>query len=206
MDTPSDPQHLQYGEHRLREIGKQCGESLPPASAVQAMFLYEMQRQSEQERLFQGQLFRFARAEDETKAQNERISKIENGIKTLQKQATDNDLRQRLATSKAHIDRLQSQIKELNVKDEVRITTLRQIEEKTQTLQQTIDRQRQDLERETHEPSKRGKELDMLIANLKTNIETVSDDVTILFDDRDAIVAELKEVTALKTKLEAESK
>jgi hypothetical protein len=41
-----------YSINDLQSIGKACRSQLPPASAVQAMFQYELQRQTEVEHLF----------------------------------------------------------------------------------------------------------------------------------------------------------
>ena len=58
-----------YSQEDLKGIGELCKNRLPPASAVQAMFLYEMQRETEFESLFQGQMFRLAKAEDDSQSQ-----------------------------------------------------------------------------------------------------------------------------------------
>lgn len=44
-------QPITYTGDQLKAIGRTCAEHLPPASAVQAMFMYEMQRQTEAEQL-----------------------------------------------------------------------------------------------------------------------------------------------------------
>lgn len=78
----------QYSEYDLKEIGKQCGNRLPPASAVQAMFLYEMQRESELEKLFQGQMFELARFSDSSKAQQDQVSEVSEELKNLRNEVT----------------------------------------------------------------------------------------------------------------------
>lgn len=72
-----------YSETTLKEIGEQCGNRLPPASAVQAMFLYEMQRESELERLFQGHLFKLARLDDSSKTLQAQLSHLSIGLNNL---------------------------------------------------------------------------------------------------------------------------
>lgn len=73
----------QYSGAALKKIGEQCGHKLPPASAVQAMFMYEMQRESELERLFQGHLFKLARLDDNSKTLQSRVSELSTGLNNL---------------------------------------------------------------------------------------------------------------------------
>ena len=94
-----------YTAHELRRIRAVCSWRLPPASMVQAMFLYEMQRETEVESLFQGQLFRLARAEDTSVAAEARLGLLEKRIAQLEQRAIARDIEQRLATSRMRLDR-----------------------------------------------------------------------------------------------------
>lgn len=93
-----------YTPTALRAIGEQCGGKLPPASAVQRMFLYELQRETEAEKLFQGQMFELARVEHITDKQETRLAELEQRVTTLSLAARDKDIEDRLATSKTRTD------------------------------------------------------------------------------------------------------
>lgn len=73
-----------YVPEDLMGIGRQCSNRLPPASAIQAMFLYEMQRETEAERLFHSQMFRLAKSEDEVAAQARRLDQMESRMRKLE--------------------------------------------------------------------------------------------------------------------------
>ncbi|CZT19707.1 uncharacterized protein RCC_05559 [Ramularia collo-cygni] len=107
-DYPSSPPHgaspdskskspSTYTSESLKKIGESCKNRLPPASAVQAMFLYELQRQTEVEKLFQGQLFKLAQQEKSDANDKERMNCLEKRLATLEKEATHG----RVATSAA---------------------------------------------------------------------------------------------------------
>lgn len=51
-DIPKHTLSIHYTVDRLKAIGKQCTNRLPPASVVHRMLLYKLQRQSESESLF----------------------------------------------------------------------------------------------------------------------------------------------------------
>lgn len=101
-----------YNEASLKEIGKRCANKFPPASTMQAMFMYQMQCQSDAEELFHGQLFQLAKMEDETQVQDKRIWELEEQMKDLSKKALTEDIEQRLATSKVRTDALASRLNE----------------------------------------------------------------------------------------------
>ena len=65
---------------------------------MRCRFLYEMQRETDLERLFQGHLFRLAKAEDDTKLHETRTAKLESQVKTLVKQLGGQDITGRLST------------------------------------------------------------------------------------------------------------
>lgn len=113
--SSSDKMPQRYTVYDLQSIGTQCHNRLPPASAVQAMYLYEMQRQSEVESLFQGQMFKLAQIEQAAEVKDGRMWKLEKDMKELQNQITANDVhfQERLATTKAHMD---AQTAELNAR------------------------------------------------------------------------------------------
>lgn len=85
-DSLHAPAVQRYGAEDLVGIGRQCRNRLPPASAVQAMFLYELQRETEAERLFHGQMFRLAKSEDEVAVQSRRFAGMESRMLKLETQ------------------------------------------------------------------------------------------------------------------------
>ncbi|KAK4546417.1 hypothetical protein LTR36_002094 [Oleoguttula mirabilis] len=105
-----------YGAEELRHIGSICGQRLPPASAVQAMFQYELHRQSEAESLFQGTMFQLAQAEDQSKDHETRIARLEGQLKVVQRQLQVKDVEERLATSKLRMNQQQTKLDECAAK------------------------------------------------------------------------------------------
>lgn len=103
-----------YSNDTLRTVGVQCGGKLPPASAVQAMFLYEMQRETEAERLFHGQMFDLARVRDATDEQEIRLVDLEQRVTRLRDAAKNKDIEERLATSKTRTDYLAASVNQLS--------------------------------------------------------------------------------------------
>jgi chromosome segregation ATPase len=101
-----------YSDLALRDIGQQCAHKLPPASAVQAMFLYEMQRETEAEQLFQGHMFELARVQDEAVVNEARLTKVESHMTSLRRQVMSKDIEERLSTCKVRTDVLQLKTKQ----------------------------------------------------------------------------------------------
>ena len=120
---------IHYEHNELMAIGKLCGSRLPPASAVQAMFLYEMQRETECEKLFQGQMFRLARTEASANAQHAKMLELEKQIKGATQQVHTKDVEDRLATNRVRMEVQQAKINEqstrINEQDQ-RIVSLNQ--------------------------------------------------------------------------------
>lgn len=75
--VPTANMAAKYSPERLKQLRDLCETRLPPASAVQAMFLYELEREKENEKLFHDQMFRLARTEDASNLTAERISQLE---------------------------------------------------------------------------------------------------------------------------------
>jgi len=71
-----------YSPERLKQLRELCETRLPPASAVQAMFLYELEREKENEKLFHDHMFRIARTEDASNMTEERLTKLERLLNT----------------------------------------------------------------------------------------------------------------------------
>ncbi|KAK3669339.1 hypothetical protein LTR78_010762 [Recurvomyces mirabilis] len=75
-----------YSAEELGTIGRICHGRLPPASIVQAMFMYELQRQADNEKLFDSMIFQLARGDGVTYPEVERLSAVEDEIKMLKLQ------------------------------------------------------------------------------------------------------------------------
>lgn len=189
--SPFAPTSTQYTPHQLRQIGQQCGNRLPPASAVQAMFLYELQRESELESLFHGSIFRIAKQEDTSSAQAKRISALEQRLARFEKQLAAKDTEERLATSKGIMDVQQIKLNQCTS----RVDT---IEDKLNNLTTSIETLRTAQEDST----------DAAAAATTTNstadedIPTMKEEIDVLFGDRDGILEMVSEIKDRLTKLE----
>ena len=72
--------------------------------------MYEMQRETEAEKLFHGHMFRLARTEEDTQTQASQIIELRQQLNALQQQLKARDMDERLATSKVRMDALQSRV------------------------------------------------------------------------------------------------
>ncbi|KAK3708339.1 hypothetical protein LTR37_011604 [Vermiconidia calcicola] len=199
-----------YTDGSLRDIGKLCQNKLPPASAVQAMFLYEMQRETELEKLFQGQMFELARAEDRSDSLEATFKDLEERTKALQKQIASKDVEERLATSntrtdalkaktKSHDERLQSQGKRLGlVEEELRTSRSPQPTSQVAVTRQELTACAGKLENHAQQLSIQSTE----IRSISSELTTTNDDITVLFEERDAMVTLLNQASERIEKLE----
>ena len=180
---------VHYDQSDLKAIGAQCKNKLPPASAVQAMFLYEMQRESEVEARFHGQMFRLAKAEEETKSQESRISDLEEQTKDLGKKLAANDTTERLANSKVRTDALQSKLNEQTQRVDEHAKRLSDLETTTKAAAAAP----------ANPPSFL---LSSDVNTLKTDFEKADTEIQTLFDERDALITLLNQSNARIDKLE----
>ena len=125
---------VHYNADDLKAIGHMCSNRLPPASSVQAMFLYEMQRETELERLFQGQMFELARAKDTSRAQQSKVAELEEQMKSVTKQLRARELDDRLASSKVRIDSQNAKINEQSVRINKQGELLENLRDQTEAL------------------------------------------------------------------------
>ena len=214
-----------YTENDLKQIGQQCRNKLPPTSAVQAMFLYEMQRESELEALFHGQLFRLSQTEHQTNSNELRLEQLEGQVKVLEKKVTAKDIEDRLSTPKVRTDILQVQLKghteRLNGQEarlssvESNITAL-EVNNSTAAIEsvnmQDLEAQRKSLAVELTSLSAKLASLDQTFAtqhdvanqleSLETKLTSLDDEVGVLFEERDALVARNEQAVERITKLE----
>ncbi|CAK3860227.1 Hypothetical predicted protein [Lecanosticta acicola] len=185
----SSPPIAQYTPHQLRKIGEQCGNRLPPASAVQSMFLYEMQRQTELESLFHGSIFQLAKQEDDTTAQNKRIQDLEDRLARFEKQTASRDLQERLATSKTAMSVQQHRLDHCLG----RVATL---EGKLVSLTDDIDTKK------AAQESTAAEDTTTSSAEINRDIEVIKEEVNVLFGDRDGIIEMVDDIKTRLSKLE----
>jgi len=180
------PSTTTYSGDELRGIGERCAQRLPPASTVQAMFLYEMQRDSELERLFHGEIFRLAqKAEDASHDHQRRIQHLEEEMRTMQQRLEARDVNDRLATSKVRFDAQQGKIDELSAK-------FARFEAVTADIERV--KLHNGVEKE-HPPTN-------AVSELAQDISTIDEDIGMLFTERDALVTMLDEANMRIDKLE----
>ena len=182
-----------YSEDELKGIGKQCGNKLPPASAVQAMFLYEMQRDTELESLFQGQMFFLAEAEDQSQSQEARIIELEEQVKALQTKVAAKDMDERLATSKVRTDALQAKLGQQARRMDSQGERLVLMEVKLDALSLTN-------KAKNDEPGSGA--LARQLESVKADLTSADLDIQVLFDERDCLVTLLEQAKARITSLE----
>ena len=187
-----------YSPSELKDIGKQSRTKLPPASAVQAMFMYEMQRETEVESLFQGQMFRLARAEDESVSQERRIRELGQQVQALKEKVTANDAEARLSTSKVRMDILQ---KELDLHAE----RLDNQGERLVLVDHLVDlldsKERPSGDMGTGDVADKASHSSEL-GTIRAQLETANEDISVLFDERDALVTLLNQANERINKLE----
>lgn len=99
------------------------------------MFLYELHRQTEQERLFQGQMFELAREKGSRGAHESRMNAIEYQLSTLSKLARSKDVEEQAATSKLRLDGQQAKINEQSVRMNDFDQYLRSLQERVDDLE-----------------------------------------------------------------------
>ncbi|KAK5132011.1 hypothetical protein LTR08_000432 [Meristemomyces frigidus] len=176
-----------YGSDELKRIGDVCSTRLPPASAVQAMFAYELQRQSEVESLFQGSLFRLSQAEDTSTSHEARIAKLEAQLQATQHQLQVLNIQDQLTASKARVSTQQATIDECAAKLDAHNTRLTDMARKITAFAAA--------KAEGEKPA-------TTIAQLLEEVTVIHAEVDTLFNERDAMIAMLKDSGDRITKLE----
>ncbi|KAK0288327.1 hypothetical protein LTR91_021910 [Friedmanniomyces endolithicus] len=176
-----------YTIDELKSLGRACSNRLPPASAVQAMFLYEMQRQTEIERLFHSRMFDMAKAEDPDDSTAIRMQKLEADLKDLRKHMDANDLQERLATSQVRFTAQQAKIDACDAKSALqdqRIATLETALANVNTVK-------------TANPDPT-----LVEEAVSNDLTTIQADVDALYGERDALINMHNESNARIQKLE----
>ena len=175
---------VHYAPSHLKAIGTQCKNKLPPATAVQAMYLYELQRESEVETLFHGQIFRLAKAEEETQTHSSQLHDLEAQTQALHKKLAANDLSARLSTSTARTDALQAKLSEHTLQLDEQATRLAKLETPAAASIPPSFLLSED------------------IHTLKTSLGKADAEIQTLFDERDALITLLNQSNSRIDKLE----
>ncbi|KAK4505179.1 hypothetical protein PRZ48_003142 [Zasmidium cellare] len=176
---PSSGTIRTYAPAELRTIGRQCSQRLPPANAVQAMFLYEMQRESESEQLFHNQMFRLARNEGASSAQQRRIEGLEGKVVQLEKAMKERAVEEKLAANQITIRGLMDKVKDL-------AKMIEGLDEKLNELQDKVD---QVAEQRRDSVAGAGAE-----EATKAAFAQIKEDMDILFHDRDGALAMIQDL------------
>ena len=192
-----------YDPEDLMGIGRQCSNRLPPASAIQAMFLYEMQRETEAERLFHSQMFRLAKSEDEVAAQARRFNDMESRMRKLEVQLAAQAAKdeKRIVANEASLSEQQQEL--------FRCTSrLMEAEEKLLAIANSLNTVKELQEGAAAEAADAVKKAAQdAVASAATNNAAVTVDnfdadsfhtmkleIDVLFNDRDGILGRLTEV------------
>ncbi|KAF2165283.1 hypothetical protein M409DRAFT_24662 [Zasmidium cellare ATCC 36951] len=182
---------ITYTPTALKIIGQQCSQRLPPANAVQAMFLYELQRQSESEQLFKNQMFRLARSEDASTIQQRRIEELEGKVVGLEKKIMEKVHEERIATSQSMMHMLGAKIKGVTEKVEG-------LEGAIGSLSARVEEVAQERTKETSDGQAEDKKA-AFVKMMKAEID-------VLFEDRDGILDIIGGLKARLAELELKSK
>ncbi|KAK5723356.1 hypothetical protein LTR15_005054 [Elasticomyces elasticus] len=176
-----------YSIEELKSLGFSCSKRLPPASAVQAMFLYEMQRQSEVEHLFQAQMFGMARADETTNSTSIRIAKLEAELKKTQQKVDVKEVQERLETSKIRFQAQQAKIDDTN-------NRMKEHGERLQSLAASVE--------EIRAANAAGIKTTAIETALAESLGGLKADITDLEGEQDALIAVLKDSNDKIAKLE----
>ncbi|KAK1081694.1 hypothetical protein LTR33_004468 [Friedmanniomyces endolithicus] len=176
-----------YTIDELKSLGRACSNRLPPASAVQAMFLYEMQRQTEIEKLFHSRMFELARTEDPDDSTTNRVQKLEAELKDLRRHIAGQDLQERLATSQVRFTAQQARIDACDAKTKLQ-------DQRIANLEDTLAKP------EAVQPADPNTTL--VEEAVSNDLTTIQADVEALYGERDALINMHNESNARIKRLE----
>ncbi|EME86818.1 uncharacterized protein MYCFIDRAFT_77366, partial [Pseudocercospora fijiensis CIRAD86] len=189
-----------YNQDFLKQVGVKCANKLPPASAIQAMFLYEMQRQTEAEKLFHAQMFELAKAEDHTHAQDRRIAELETRMAQLERRMAARDVDERIATSNVRLNAHQEKLNACSGR-------LGWAEQKLATVDQLLADLKKSQEDAAAAAVAAASTPAITVSNTyNEDVATMKEEVNILFDDRDGIISMIKEVKENVARLDSNIK
>ncbi|KAF2718096.1 hypothetical protein K431DRAFT_141108 [Polychaeton citri CBS 116435] len=188
----------QFNIDELKTIGMQCGGRLPPASAVQAMFLYEMQRQTETEKLFEGAMFALARDGDKLSGHSGRLANVEDQIEELKRQKTQSDVAARVQIGKVRLDAFQVSLNQCVVGMGAIRERLQAIEEGSASMEHedsTTDSAADSTAACGKQEKSSSSEDVYADTALWCDIKELNTNIDVLFDERDAMVKYLDGVS-----------
>lgn len=190
-----------YTNNELRSIGERCSNRLPPASAVQAMHSYELQRDTEVERLFHGLMFDQEQSKQHSKSLEDDVTKLQSDVSLLQSQMQVKEVeKDGLSTAMAaQLESLRDKVDNHLKTARPRMLRLVLLEKKLEVvyaeavnrgIQRKFDEQRAKDKDETNgvEPLVKMAMLTNEIDRVKQEIAGTDDEVQVLFDERDAMV------------------
>ncbi|EMC98150.1 hypothetical protein BAUCODRAFT_121045 [Baudoinia panamericana UAMH 10762] len=172
-DRSSGQTKRHYSVDKLREIGLSCSTRLPPASAVQAMFLYELQRDVEVQQLFDYEMFRLARNEDAVNNTETRLDAVEAELKALNQVVTSREDEERIATSKARFDTQQAKLEDCKADLQANQNSITGLSAEVKKLQDAAAAEKEQPVKES-EP--------------EASTTTMRSEIDTLFDERDAML------------------
>lgn len=188
-----------YSVESLKGIESQCRGRLPPASAVQAMLLYELQRESETEKLFHAQMFQLAQDETARLDQERRIKDLETRLKKMEEQtATRDQLRVSTTSTAKLIQAQQGKLNECIARlDEVE-KKLGEVEEQLQILRETTSATATVASEAGTAATVASTAVAELAAPLPKSAELamMKEELNVLFDDRDGVLRMVDEITS----------
>ncbi|KAI6828009.1 hypothetical protein KC340_g1528 [Hortaea werneckii] len=165
-----------YSGDELRRIGARCANRLPPASALQQMFEYELKRGAETEKLFHHTLLNLHEQNSTTKNHEERLQKLEFQLDAMGKQLKVSEIDERLNTNKIRIRVQQTKMDEMESK----------LQQHGQTLKQLADDVTQKLD--ASKPTAEYAGFSEQLAGVKGDLNSINSDVNTLFGERDALI------------------
>lgn len=149
---------------------------MPPASALQQMFEYELKRGAETEKLFHHTLLNLHEQNSTTKNHEERLQKLEFQLDAMGKQLKVSEIDERLNTNKIRIRVQQTKMDEMESK----------IQQHGQTLKQLADDVTQKLD--ASKPTAEYAGFSEQLAGVKGDLNSINSDVNTLFGERDALI------------------
>ncbi|RMY47677.1 hypothetical protein D0864_15025 [Hortaea werneckii] len=167
---------LAYSGDELRRIGARCANRLPPASALQQMFEYELKRGAETEKLFHHTLLNLHEQNSSTRIHEERLQKLEFQLDAMGKQLKAHEIDERLSRNKIRISVQQTKMDEMESK----------LQKHDQTLKQLADDVAQ--KHNASEPTAKHAAFSEQLAGVKGDLDSINSDVNTLFGERDALI------------------
>ncbi|KAI7090858.1 hypothetical protein KC356_g1145 [Hortaea werneckii] len=181
---------LAYSGDELRRIGARCANRLPPASALQQMFEYELKRGTETEKLFHHTLLNLHEQNSTTRTHEERLQKLEFQLDAMGKRMQAHEIDERLSSNKIRISVQQTKMDQMESR----------LQQHGQTLKQLADDVAQ--KHDASEPTVKYAGFSEQLAGVKGDLDSINSDVNTLFGERDALINMIEDNNALIKRLE----